>query len=263
LPLPHKSLTVERLTLTPPEVPRAVIADLGFKASAGDAIAILGASASGKSSLLRGIIGAWLPSRGEIRLDGARLDQWDSDLIGRTIGYMPQSVELFGGSVAENIARFEPNAPAEAVIAAARAAGVHDIILQLPEGYETQVGEDGQHVSAGQRQRIGLARALYRDPFLVVLDEPNSNLDPVGEEALAQAIIDVRRRNGIVLVAAHRTSILKAVNLVLLMHAGQSQGFGPRDEMLARIAEARNRAQAPAPTPAGGAGPLTVVPKRS
>jgi len=235
LPLPVKSLRVDRLTLAPPEVSRVVVAEASFAVQAGDAVAILGPSASGKSSLLRGIIGAWMPVRGEIRLDGARLDQWDSDDIGSTIGYLPQSVELFSGTVAQNIARFEPGAASAAVIAAAKAAGVHDIILQLPDGYETQVGENGLHVSAGQRQRIGLARALYRDPFLVVLDEPNSNLDPAGEEALAAAIIGVRQRGGIVLAAAHRTAILKAMNLVLLMAGGQIQAFGPRDEVLAKL----------------------------
>lgn len=259
LPLPSKSLTVQRLTLTPPDVSRAVVVDATFQASAGDAIGILGASACGKSSLLRGVIGAWHPARGEVRLDGAKLEQWDGDLIGQTIGYLPQTVELFTGSVADNIARFDPNAPSEAVIAAATAAGIHETILQLPEGYATQVGDDGQNVSAGQRQRIGLARALYGDPFLVVLDEPNSNLDPAGEEALARAIIAVRKRGGIVLVAAHRTSILKAVNLVLLMHAGQTQGFGPRDEMLAKVAEAQNKAVRPSPK--SGAGALAIVPK--
>jgi len=242
LPLPMKTLRVDRLTLAPPGATRIVVTDASLSLQAGDGVGILGPSASGKSSLLRGIVGAWSPALGELGLDGALIGQWDSDDIGRAIGYLPQTVELFSGTVAENIARFEPGAPSGAIIAAAKVAGVHDIILQLPDGYETQVGEDGQHVSAGQRQRIGLARALYRDPFLVVLDEPNSNLDPAGEEALAAAILEVRRRQGIVLVAAHRTAILKALNLVLVMQGGQVQAMGPRDEMLARLSGGRDAA---------------------
>ncbi|MEZ0243930.1 MAG: type I secretion system permease/ATPase, partial [Sphingomonas sp.] len=185
LPAPVKGITVERLVLAPPGTNRAVVTDVQLHAGAGQAIGIIGPSASGKSSLVRGVIGVWKPVRGTVRLDGATLDQWEGDSLGRHIGYLPQSVELFGGTVAENIARFEPEAPSEAILAAAEAAGVHHLILQLPDGYETQVGEEGLNLSAGQRQRIALARALYRDPFLVVLDEPNSNLDPEGEAALA------------------------------------------------------------------------------
>ena len=260
LPAPTRALVVEQLALAPPGTTKPVIAGVGLKASAGDAIGIVGPSASGKSSLLRGIIGVWAPLRGEVRLDGATIEQWDAEAIGAAIGYLPQAVELFDGTVAENIARFDPAASSDAVIAAARAAGVHDMIVALAEGYETRVGEDGLHLSAGQRQRIGLARALYRDPFLIVLDEPNSNLDPEGEVSLAEAIMGVRKRGGIVLVAAHRTSVLQAVNLVLVMRGGQVQAFGPRDEVLARLSGKPGPAAPPPPSP--GPGGLSVVGRR-
>ena len=254
LPPPSRSLVVEKLSLVPPGGNRQTVTDVSFQAQAGQAIGIIGPSASGKSSLVRGIIGVWKPARGTVRLDGATIDQWDSEMLGRHLGYLPQSVELFTGSIAENIARFEPEAPAEAVMAAADAAGVHQLILQLPDGYETQVGEDGTNLSAGQRQRIALARALYRDPFLLVLDEPNSNLDPEGEAALARAITGVKARGGVVLLVAHRAAVLSTVELVLLMRAGTAQAFGPRDEILAQL----NRANQPARDAAG----LTVVPQR-
>ena len=256
LPPPAKSVAIDKLSLAPPGSNRQTVTDVSFRAEAGQAIGIIGPSASGKSSLVRGIIGVWKPVRGTVRLDGATIDQWDSEVLGRYLGYLPQSVELFTGSIAENIARFEPEAPAEAVMAAAVAAGVHQMILQLPEGYETPVGEDGTNLSAGQRQRIALARALYRDPFLLVLDEPNSNLDPEGEAALARAITGVKARGGVVLLVAHRPAVLSTVELVLLMRAGTAQAFGPRDEILAQL----NRASQPARE--SGPGGLTVVPQR-
>ncbi len=251
LPAPVKTLAVERLTLVPPGSKRTVLSDVQFNLGAGQALGIIGPSASGKSSLVRGVIGVWKPVRGTVRLDGATLDQWDGDTLGSHIGYLPQSVELFGGTVAENIARFEPDAPADAILAAAETAGVHQLILQLPEGYETQVGDEGLNLSAGQRQRIALARALYRDPFLVVLDEPNSNLDPEGEAALAGAVEAVKRRGGIVLLIAHRAAILNTVDLLLVMQGGAAKAFGPRDEVLAKI-----NAKPAAP------GGLTVVAQR-
>ena len=201
----------------------------------GTALGIIGPSACGKSSLARALVGVWGPARGTIRLDGAALDQWPAEALGRHIGYLPQDVELFSGTVAQNIARFEAEPDPEDVIAAAKAAGVHELILRLPEGYETEIGEGGAALSAGQRQRIALARALYRDPFLVVLDEPNSNLDAEGEEALDQAILGVRARGGIVIVIAHRPSALAGVDQVLVMAQGRAQVFGPKDEVLAKM----------------------------
>lgn len=256
LPAPRQGLSVEHLSLKPPGSNRSTVNDVSFRLTAGQAVGILGPSASGKSSLVRGVIGVWKPAGGAVRLDGASLDQWDAETLGEHIGYLPQSVELFGGTIAENIARFEPNAPSDAIIAAATAAGIHEMILQLPEGYELQVGEDGMNLSAGQRQRIALARALYRDPFLVVLDEPNSNLDPEGEMALARAVQGVKARGGVVLLVAHRRGILATVDLVLLIASGTAQAFGPRDEILAKITK-------PAPGPAGKGGNITVLPKRN
>jgi ABC-type protease/lipase transport system fused ATPase/permease subunit len=167
-----------------------------------------------------------------VRLDGAALDRWEPEELGRHIGYVPQDVELFDGTVRENISRFEDKPDAGAIIAAARAADVHDMILRLPEGYETVLGPRGNALSAGQRQRIALARALYRDPFLVVLDEPNSNLDAEGEAALTRAIAGVRERGGIAIIIAHRPSALAAVDTIAVMNGGQLAGFGPKEEVL-------------------------------
>ncbi|MDK2768034.1 MAG: type I secretion system permease/ATPase [Sphingomonas sp.] len=243
LPPPSQTLSVEHLTLTPPAATRTTVSDASFRLQAGQAVGILGPSGSGKSSLVRGVIGAWKPARGHVRLDGATIDQWDPDELGAHIGYLPQSVELFAGTIAQNIARFEPDAPPDLVFAAARAAGVHDLILQLPDGYDLEVGEDGGQLSAGQRQRIALARALYRDPFLVVLDEPNSNLDHEGETALIRAVEQVRARGGIVLMVAHRPAILAAVDLALFIRGGTVQAFGPRDEVLAKVTRPRGAAE--------------------
>ena len=207
----------------------------GISQTSGEAVAILGPSGCGKSTLVRGIVGILSPLSGSVRVDGAALDQWDSEELGRHIGYVPQNVELLAGTIAQNIARFEPNAPSDVIIAAARQAGVHDLILHLPDGYETQVGNDGSRLSAGQRQRIALARALYRDPFLIILDEPNSNLDIVGEEALGEAVSAASARGAIVIVVAHRPSILQAVDIVLLMRDGRVQAYGPKEKLVPHL----------------------------
>jgi PrtD family type I secretion system ABC transporter len=243
---PVKSFSVEGLTLVPPGGNKPTVARVQFAISAGDAVGVIGSSGSGKTSLMRGLLGIWPAVEGTVRLDGAAIDQWAREDLGVHIGYLPQNVELLDGSIAQNIARFEPGAPSEMIIAAAMAAGVHDMILKLPSGYETAVDADGAALSAGQRQRVALARALYRDPFLLVLDEPNSNLDTEGEEALAVAIRNVRERGGAVIIVAHRPSILSEVNLVLLMRDGQAQAFGPRDEILSKMI--RSPAGASAPT---------------
>ena len=240
---PTRSLSVEALTVTPPGAPRAVLVDASFSLTAGQAVGIIGPSASGKSTLARSLVGAWTLTEGEIRLDGATLDQWSVSDLGRHIGYLPQEAELFAGTIAQNIARFDPAAEPARIIAAAQAASVHELIVRLPGGYETPIGESGIGLSAGQRQRIGLARALYGDPFLVVLDEPNANLDSEGEGALTQAIRRVRERNGICVVVSHRASALAAVDLVAIVSDGRIQSFGARDVILKNIFR-------PAPAPA-------------
>jgi ATP-binding cassette subfamily C protein len=252
LPAPHESLSVEHATAVPPGQKKFVVYDVNFRLEGGQALGIIGPSASGKSSLVRMIVGAWSPARGRIRLDGAALDQWSQQALGRHIGYLPQDVELFSGTVAENISRFEPESDSDAVIKAAKAAGVHELIVGLPQGYDTELGEQGQALSAGQRQRIALARALYGDPFLVVLDEPNSNLDTEGEAALTQAIMGVRERGGIAIVVAHRSNALAAVDLVLVMAKGGAVSFGAKDEILPKVLAKKPSSQRP---------PLTVVPE--
>jgi ABC-type protease/lipase transport system fused ATPase/permease subunit len=235
LPAPCRQLAVEAVNVAPPGVQRLVVRDVGFGLETGQALGVIGPSASGKSSLARALVGVWQPVRGKVRLDGAALEQWPPEDLGRHVGYLPQDVELFDGTVADNIARFEPKPDPAAVIAAAQAADVHDLILRLPDGYETVIGEGGLALSAGQRQRLALARALYRDPFLVVLDEPNSNLDAEGDQALTQAIVGVRKRGGVLIVIAHRPSALIAVDLVLAMANGQAQAFGPKDDVLRKV----------------------------
>jgi len=248
LPPPVASLAVEMAAVTPPGEPKLVAADVNFVLKAGNGLGIIGPSASGKSSLVRMLVGVWPPARGKVRIDGATLSQWSSEALGAHIGYLPQDVELLAGTVAQNIARFEVEPDPAAIIAAANAAGVHELILGLPNGYDSQIGEQGRALSAGQQQRIALARALYRDPFLVVLDEPNSNLDNEGEEALTRAILGVRARGGIVVVVAHRPTAIAGVDLLLVMGQGRQQAYGPKDEIARKF------------TRPATAGPLKVVP---
>jgi len=249
LKAPAKALFVQNAAAAPPGEQKVVCQDVTFSLTAGKALGVIGPTASGKSSLARMLVGVWTPIRGSVRLDGASLDQWSTEALGRHIGYLPQDVELFNGTVAQNIARFEDPPDAEAVIAAAHAAGVHELIINLPDGYETNVGEHGSALSAGQAQRIALARALYRDPFLIVLDEPNSNLDAEGDEALTRAILGIRARGGIAVVVAHRPSAVAGVDYILVMAKGRQQQFGPKEEIL-------NRAVQPSPQPRA----LKVVP---
>lgn len=232
---PRRALSVEDLSLNPAGSNERTVFNLSFLVQAGEAIAVLGPSGCGKSTLVRGIVGILPAAAGSVRLDGATFDQWDNDELGRFIGYVPQNVELLSGTVAENIARFEPDAPADLIVEAARQAGVHDFILHLPDGYHTQVGPDGSRLSAGQRQRIALARALYREPFLLVLDEPNSNLDTMGEEALCDAVAVAKARGAIVIVVAHRPSILQAVDMVLLMKNGRAHAYGPKERLVPHL----------------------------
>jgi ATP-binding cassette, subfamily C, type I secretion system permease/ATPase len=252
LPAPKAALSVEDVYIGAPGASLPIVQAATLQLQAGQGLGLIGPSASGKSTLARALVGVWPTLRGEIRLDGAALDQWEPDPLGRHVGYLPQDVELFDGTVAENIARFHAQADPTAIIAAAKQAGVNDLILRLPQGYETRIGEGGMALSAGQRQRVALARALYGDPFLVVLDEPNSNLDHEGEEALAKAILGVRTRGGIVIVVSHRASALASVDLILVMREGKTQALGPRDEVIAKITRRF-------PAPAAPAMPLRVV----
>lgn len=237
LPAPRINLIVDNLAVVPPGASRPTIQGVSFGLASGDGLGIIGPSGSGKSTLARALVGVWqsVNNGGSVRIDGATLDQWTPQSLGKHIGYLPQGIELFDGTVAENISRFDPDAADEAIVAAATTAGVHDMIVHLPDGYQTRVGEGGNLLSAGQRQRIALARALYGDPFLVVLDEPNSNLDQPGEAALTEAILSVRRRYGIVVVIAHRPSALQALDKVLGLFDGRVQAFGPKEQVLAKL----------------------------
>lgn len=235
LPPPAKSVVVEQLYVGPPGSEKPTIRDVSFQLQSGQALGIIGPSGSGKSTLARALVGVWTLLRGKIKLDNATLDQWSPDELGRHIGYLPQDVELFEGSIAVNIARFDVSATSDAVLEAARAAGAHDLILSLPDGYSTQIGEGGTALSFGQRQRIGLARALYGNPFIVVLDEPTASVDAEGEEALTQAILGVRRRGGIAVVVAHRPKALEAVDHVLVVGDGTVQSFGPKEDVLKKV----------------------------
>lgn len=249
LPEPRKSLVVDSLTVAPPGEVRPVLQGIQFSLVAGDGLGIVGPSASGKTALARALVGVWLPMGGSVRLDGAALDQWPIESLGRHIGYLPQDIELTAGHVAENIARFDPDATSEAIVDAAKAAGIHEMIVHLPNGYQTQIGECGHHLSAGQRQLVGLARALYGDPFFVVLDEPNSNLDAAGDRALSDAIASVRKRGGIVVVITHRTSAIAGLNKLLALAHGRIQTIGPTAEVHNTLLAAANRQARYAPKP--------------
>ena len=232
LPAPRSTLSVQSVSVAAPQSQRLTLQDVSFRLQAGQGLGIIGRSASGKSTLARAIIGLWKPVRGSVRLDGAEITQWSETEFGRHIGYLAQEVELFAGTIEENIARFETEPDPNAVIAAAQKAGIHEMILNLPDGYNTRLGDHGFGISIGQRQRLGLARALYGDPFLVVLDEPNSNLDAEGEAALTNAIHGVRERGGICIVIAHRPSALAAVDMTMIITDGRVQAFGPKEEIL-------------------------------
>ncbi|KAF0136902.1 MAG: ATP-binding cassette subfamily C bacterial [Xanthobacteraceae bacterium] len=244
LPPPKRMLTLEQVVVAAPGTASPIIQGVSFSLLAGQALGVIGPSASGKSTLARVLSGAWRPMRGSVRLDGSELEQWSDTARGAFIGYLPQDIGLFDGTVAENIARFRPDAASDDIVAAARAAGADEMIRKLPAGYETRIGEGGITLSGGQRQRVALARALFGNPFLVILDEPNANLDAEGEAAVTQAIRHVRERQGIAIVIAHRPSAIAAVDVVGVMKDGRMHAFGPRDEVLKRVL-APPRGQAP------------------
>ena len=252
LPRPAESLEVESLAVAPPGAQKVIVRDVHFRLAAGEALGIIGPSGAGKTSLVRVLVGIWPAVRGGVRLDGAALDQWSPTSLGSHIGFVSQEIDLFDGTIAENISRMAAQPDSEAVLEAARAADAHDMILRMPAGYDTPIGESGAALSGGQRQRIALARALYGNPFLLVLDEAGSNLDKDGETALLAAIEGAKSRGSIVIMVAHRPSALASCDKVLWLANGAQQAYGPRDETLRKIL-------APKPSPAAAVGNLKVV----
>ncbi len=248
LPAPKGQITFEQVSAGPPGQRGATLHLVSFQLGSGEVLGVLGASGSGKSTLARVLVGVWPTLGGTVRLDGADIHRWNRDELGPYIGYLPQDIELFSGSIAQNIARFREADP-QKVVEAAHQAGVHDLILRLPQGYDTVLGEDGCGLSGGQKQRVALARALYGKPSLVVLDEPNSNLDTVGEAALAGAIAQMKAQGTSVILVTHRSSALAQADKLLVLNDGRLQAFGPSQDVLKALAGAQE--QKPAQTPAG------------
>jgi ATP-binding cassette subfamily C exporter for protease/lipase len=246
-PRPEGTLTVDQLLAAPPNESQPVLRGINFTLNAGETLVVVGPSGAGKTTLARCLVNAWAPARGQVRLDSAPLDQWQPDTLGRLIGYLPQDVQLFAGTVAENIARFnEDDVDESKVIAAAQMAGVHELILQLPNGYQTQLGENGMGLSGGQRQRVGLARALYGDPCLLVLDEPNANLDEAGDALLAEAIGRIKAAGISLVLISHKPNILKQADKLLILKAGTQADFGPITEVMQRMQRSVKAAVPPA-----------------
>jgi PrtD family type I secretion system ABC transporter len=252
LPSPQGHLTVQAVVGAPPGVNKAVLTDLQFEVPAGKALAVVGPSASGKSSLARLLVGVWKPARGSIRLDGVEISDWNHDELGPQMGYVPQEIDFFEGSVADNIARMGAVDP-EAVVEAAKLVGLHEVILSWPKGYDTMLGDAGFSPSGGQRQRLAIARALYGNPRYVVLDEPNANLDEVGEQALIQAMHHLRERGATVIVTTHRPRLIGIVDYMLVLKDGRQVGFGPPKDLFEAVKKAL-------PPDAGSAAPTGVSP---
>ena len=252
LPVPAGRLLLEEVMAAAPGSQALILKQVGFNVAPGEIVGVIGPSASGKSTLARLLVGVWPTLGGKVRLDGADVYTWDKNLLGPSVGYLPQDIELFEGTIAENIARFG-DVDADQVVEAAKLAGVHEMILRFPNGYDTQIGDSGSVLSGGQRQRIAFARAIYGNPSFVVLDEPNSNLDDVGEAALVHAIQELKRRGTTVILITHRTSIISVVDKLLLLVDGMLQLYGPRDQVLLAIqqrAQAATNPNPPAATPA-------------
>ena len=251
LPQPTGMLSVESVSFSPLGSPTAILLNINFQVQAGDFIGILGPSGAGKSSLARLLVGIWKPVSGTVRLDGADVYNWDREDFGRHVAYQPQDTELFAGTVRDNIARFLPDATDEDVVAAAIQADAHELILRLPKGYDTDLGEGGAVLSAGQRQRVGLARTLFGNPKLIVLDEPNANLDSEGEAALLRAVGRAKERGATILLISHKPSIFSLANKLMVLVGGHITDFGPRDEVLSRIMPKRpQQAERPQAKPA-------------
>jgi len=249
LPAPRGMLQVESLVAGAPGGATAIIKNAAFSLLPGEVLAVVGPSASGKTTLARLLVGLWPAASGKVRLDGVDVFTWDKSELGPYLGYLPQGVELIDGTLAENIARFGEVSNTK-VTAAAKAVGLHDFIMSLPQGYDSPVGREGARLSGGQRQRVALARAIYGDPVLVVLDEPNSSLDEIGDAALASAIVELKARGTTFVVMTHRTSILAVADKMLVLQDGLMQAFGPRDEVLAALKKANEKAAVPSASPA-------------
>ena len=244
LPKPNGQVVVENLIAGAPGQQVAILRGVNFTANAGDVVGVIGPSASGKSTLARLLVGVWGARAGSVRLDGADIYQWNKDELGPHMGYLPQDIELFDGTIAENIARFGELDSAK-IIQAAQSAGVHEMILRFPQGYDTPLGIGGIALSGGQKQRIGLARAIYGNPALVVLDEPNSNLDDVGEAALVATINQLKQQGTTVILITHRMNILQVVDKLLVMREGSVTLFGPRKDVLLALQQQQTQAQSP------------------
>ncbi|HXE41033.1 MAG TPA: type I secretion system permease/ATPase [Azonexus sp.] len=242
LPAPKGAVTLENLTASAPNSQTVILRGISAAINAGEIVGVIGPSASGKSTLARLLVGVWPAASGKVRLDGADIFAWNKAEVGPYIGYLPQDVELFEGSIAENIARFE-EIDAEKVVKAAQRAGVHEVILRFPKGYDTPIGPAGSFLSGGQRQRIALARAIYGDPVLVVLDEPNSNLDDIGEQALVRAVLNLKAQGSTVVVVTHRTNIVSVVDKLMVLRDGALQLYGPRNDVLTALAKAAQAIQ--------------------
>ncbi|GAB5459597.1 MAG: type I secretion system permease/ATPase [Henriciella sp.] len=255
MPLPAITgrLQLEGVSAGPPNTDKPVLKNLSFDMAPGDVLGIIGPSAAGKTTLAKVIGGIWRPKLGTVRIDGADIETWTRDALGPQIGYLSQQVDLFGGTVKENISRFNPDAAPDAVIAAAKNANCHDLILSLPAGYDTEIGQSGAYLSAGQRQRVGLARALYGDPNLVILDEPNANLDSPGEEALQNAIIGLKARKATIIIIAHRPNAIQHCQRLLVLKDGEIKLLGPRDEVLSQLSSTQAKTGV-TPIRSGGGG---------
>jgi PrtD family type I secretion system ABC transporter len=257
-PAPQGQLEVSGLKVAAPETRNVILAGISFTVAPGRMLAVIGPSGSGKSTLARALVGIWEPAAGSVRLDGARLDQWGSEALGRHIGYLPQDAGLFSGTVRDNIARFRDEAGDDDVVEAAKAAHAHELIMGLPDGYETELGAFGAYLSAGQRQRIGLARALFGRPALVVLDEPNANLDRAGDEALSAAIDGMRARGQAVVLVSHRVQAIGKADQLLYIERGLQRAFGPRAEVI-RFLQSGGHTPAQGATPAPPAQPAAAA----